>query len=45
MRRYKIAARLDYNLSKSPLKMEDEVEYYLDVRNPSSRQPRPRSVA
>ena len=46
MRRNKISARLDNNLSKSPLKMEDEVEhYYLDVRNPSSRQPRPHSVA
>ena len=45
MRRSEIAARLDKNVSKSPLTMEDEVEYYLDVRNPSSRQPRPRSVA
>ena len=45
MRRYEIAARLDNNLSQAPLKMEDEVEYYLDVRDPSSRQPPPRSVA
>ena len=46
MRRNEIAARLDNNLSRSPLKMEDEVEhYYLDVKYPSSRQPRPRSVA
>ena len=46
MRRNEIAARLDNNLSRSPLKMEDEVEYnYLDVKNPSSRQTPPRSVA
>ena len=47
MRRNEIAARLDNNLSRSPLKMEDEVEhhYYLDVKYPSSRQPPPRSVA
>ena len=46
MRRNEIVARLDNNLSRSPLKMEDEVEhYYLDVKYPSSRQPRPRSVA
>ena len=46
MRRNEIVARLDNNLSRSPLKMEDEVEhYYLDVKYPSSRQPPPRSVA
>ena len=46
MRRDEIAARLAENVSKAPLKKEDEVEnYYLDVKYPSSRQPPPRSVA
>ena len=46
MRRNEIAARLAQNVSKAPLKKEDEVEhYYLDVENPSSRQTPPRSVA